>query len=151
MSNRVPRFKTPPMSKIGSTAGITDRNIARPEPVLAKDGAGDNRIQVDTYFTSLPVPSRPTPIVYNGDRNWVRVTLTLETAGPVSVGNMSNLAPVLSGKGRLLQTGVPAEFYVAKGSRLWIESTGINRITRQVEALPWLEQLAGLSGIISSK
>ena len=54
--------------------------------------------------------------------------LTLENAGPVAVGTMSAITPVLSGKGELLETDVPRTFYIAKGTRLYIAATGVNRV-----------------------
>ena len=87
-------------------------------------------------------------MLYNGDRMWARVILTLETAGPVAVGQSSQLQPVLSGKGQLLETGVPTPFTIAKGNRLYIAATGVNRVKVVVEPFPWLEQLTGLLNVI---
>jgi hypothetical protein len=76
------------------------------------------------------------------------VILTLETAGPVAVSTKQQILPVLSGKGQLLETGVPLRFELAKGNRLWVATTSLNRIKVTVQPLPWLEQLAGLLGLI---
>jgi hypothetical protein len=137
----------PAKSKIGPVAGITERNIAKPSTVVSEaPGLGDNRTQVDTYFTTGPRPGEQLPQIYTGDRFWARVTLTLETAGPVSIGNSTKLLPVLGGGGRLLVTNQPVTITVAKGTRLYVASTGVNRIGRVVEPLPWLEQITGILG-----
>lgn len=138
-------------SKIGDTIGITDRNIAKGEPVTARPGLGDNRTQVDTYFTKAPRLGEPAQQIYTGDRLWVTVTLTLETAGPVAVGTSSKITPVLGGQGRLLRTGQQTVFKIAKGTKLYVASTGVNRIGREIAPLPWLEQITGLIGIVAER
>ena len=133
-----------PGSKIGPIS--LDRTRAQsPEPADTT-GAAEHRTFVDTYFTKVPVSGEPTDIIYNGDMVWAKVTLTLETAGPVAVGNLSSITPVLSGKGQLLETDVPTEFFIAKGTRLYIAAAGINRVKRVIEPIPWLEVIAGLVG-----
>lgn len=134
----------PAASKIGPIS--LDRNRAQsPEPANTT-GDAEHRTFVDTYFTRVPQPGDDTDIIYNGDNMWARVTLTLETAGPVAVGNLSSISPVLSGKGQLLETDVPSTFWIAKGTRLYVSATGINRVKRVVEPIPWLETLTGLVG-----
>lgn len=129
-------------SKIGPVS--MDRNVAQtPEPATTT-GAGEIRTFIDTYFTRVPAPGEPTDVVYSADRIWAQVTLTLETAGPVAVGQLSNIAPALSGKGQLLETDVPTKFFVAKGNKLYITSSSINRVKRVVEPVPWLETITGL-------
>lgn len=141
-----------PVSKVGPVQGITDRNQAKsPSTVSAEPGLGDNRTQVDTYFTRGPQVGEQTPLIYTGDRFWARVVLTLETAGPVAVGTSSSLVPVLGGKGALLQTGVPTTFTIAKGTKLYIASTGVNRVQRVIEPLPWLEQITGVLGVVAER
>lgn len=139
-----PRAPAQQPSKIGPVAGLTDRNVARGETVGIKPGLGDNRTQVDTYFTTGPIAGEQTPQIYTGDRLWARVSLTLETAGPVAIGTSTKLQPVLGGGGRLLVTGETITFTVAKGTRLYVASTGVNRVGRVVEPVPWLEQIVGL-------
>lgn len=129
-------------SKIGyDPTQPLDRTKATPaqQPQI-QQGKAEARAMFDTYFTK----AGRTEIIYNGDRQWARITLTLETAGPVSVGNAQQLTPVLSGKGILLQTNVPVAFTIAKGTRLYIAATGVNRVKRMVEPVPWLEQITGL-------
>lgn len=134
------------VSKIGPVS--TDRAMAQsPQPADTTGGA-EHRSFVDTYFTKVPVVGEATDIIYNGDRMWAKVTLTLETAGPVCVGNLSSITPVLSGKGQLLETDVPTIFFIGKGTRLYIAAAGINRVKRIVEPVPWLETIAGLIGSV---
>ena len=76
-----------------------DRTTAQVRAPAATTGQSENKIQIRTYLTT-PGPS---VVLYNGDRMWARLTLTLETAGPVAVGEQSAIVPVTSGKGQLLQ------------------------------------------------
>jgi hypothetical protein len=131
-------------SKIGHVS--TNRTVAQMPKPADTTGGSENRTFVDTYFTKAPVDGEPTEIIYNGDRMWAKITLTLETAGPVAVGNSSSITPVLSGKGQLLETDVPAVFFISKGTRLYVAAAGINRVKRIVEAVPWLETITGLLG-----
>ena len=132
----------PSLSKIGPVS--LDRNVAQAPAPADTVGGGEIKTFIDTYFTKIPVDGEPTDIIYNGDRLWAAVTLTLETAGPVAVGHMSSIAPVLSGKGQLLETGRPTTFIIAKGTRIYVVATGINRIKRTIEPIPWLEMISGL-------
>jgi hypothetical protein len=128
----------------GSKVGMTDlgnRAVASaPKPSL-DTASGNNRTQIYTYFTKPTRVGDDIPVLYSGDRLWARVKLTLETAGPVAVGQSSQLLPVLSGKGALLPTGGQMEFVIAKGTRLYIASTSVNRVKVTIEPLPWLEQI----------
>ena len=107
------------------------------------------RTEVYSYFTN---GSGVSELFYSAE-NWVRIKLTLETAGPVAVGTAANVAPVLSGKGRLLDTGVEYEVYIAKGTRFYIVSESINRVSVTIEPVPWFEQISGeivaAAGILS--
>jgi hypothetical protein len=134
----------PPVSKIGPVS--LDRSVAQAHPPSPDLARVDGRTLIYTFFTALPNVGEPTPILYNGDRLWARITLTLETAGPVSVGTISNLAPVLGGNGELLETDFPMTFDIYKGTRLYILSTGVNRIKVVVSPIPWLEMITGLLG-----
>lgn len=116
-----------------------DRNVATIQAPSDAAGAVENKLKISTFFTIAGT----TQNLYNGDRLWAKVTLTLETAGPVSVGEQNNLQPVLSGNGQLLQTGQPTVFNVAKGNILYVASTSTNRIGVVVEAYPWLEMITG--------
>jgi hypothetical protein len=138
-------------SKIGMAGGrLPSRSTATsPEPQLTQ---GTNRSQYYTYLTSIPTAaSQDTKILYNADRNWATITLTLETAGPVAVGDKQNITPVLSGKGIVLQTGVPKKLTIPKGTKLYIAATAVNRVSIELEPLPWLEQMtAALNQIMTS-
>lgn len=142
---RVPTRMTPrthPSSKIGGFTALGNPAVATAPDASDKIGSGSNGTLIYTYFTKpYDQDGNPTLLLYNADRLWSRVTLTLETAGPVAVGNASQLAPVLSGKGALLEPGMPTTFSVAKGTRLYVASTAVNRIKVAIEPLPWLEQI----------
>lgn len=146
--NKLPPFRgvtnRPGTSKIGPVS--TTRTIASAPAPSATMAGSDDKTFIDTFFTQVPVPGVEPPIIYNGDRVWAKVTLTLETAGPVAVGQQANISPVLSGKGQLLETDVPVSFAIAKGTRLYVASTSINRVKRVIEPLPWLENITGLVG-----
>lgn len=117
-----------------------DPTIASVQAPAVTTGGAQNRLEMSTYLTV----AGGTKVLYNGDRMWAKVTLTLRTAGPVAVGQNAQLTPVLSGKGQLLQTGVPTEFQVAKGNKLYVAATGVNPISVLIEAQPWLETITGL-------
>jgi hypothetical protein len=158
--SKLPPFgRRPVVSKIGPASSSStkigpvslNRTIAQsPEPADTPGGS-DHRTFVDTYFTKVPVVGQATDIIYNGDRTWAKITLTLETAGPVAVGNMSAIAPVLSGKGQLLETDVPTVFFIGQGTRLYVSAAGVNRVKRVIEPVPWLETIAGLvKGVVGA-
>lgn len=152
---RVPRttpFNAKQPSKIGSVAGITERTVARGEALSVNPSqGGETRAMLQTYFTRGPLVGEENPLLYNGDRTWAKITLTLQTAGPVAIGTSSNISPVLSGKGVLLQTGIPISLNIAKGTRLYIASTGVNRVLFLTEPLPWLEQITANLGQLVSR
>ncbi len=122
-----------------------DPSVATVRAPAVTAGGSENRIDIFTYQTK--VSTGGTDVLYPGDRMWAKLTLTLRGAGPVAVGQNANLTPVLSGKGRILQTGVPAIFNVPKGSKLYIASTAISLVDVVVEAFPWLETITGLVGV----
>jgi hypothetical protein len=136
--------KLTPLSK----AALTNRNVASvqaPSPTVA---GAELHTEIYTYIAKPPVDGQ-LPVLYNGDRQYAQVILTLETAGPVAVSTKQQILPVLSAKGQLLETGVPLSFFLAKGNRLWVAATSINRIKVTVQPIPWLEQFAGLLGSIA--
>jgi len=119
--------------------------VAAPNPAVAtasspqtEQGRAEARTYVQTYFTKV---LQETQVLYNGDRQWAKITMTLETAGPVAIGTVQKITPVLSGKGILLVTNEPMSIVIAKGTRLFVASTAVNRVRVQVEPLPWLEQI----------
>jgi hypothetical protein len=85
--------------------------------------------------------------------DWMKVTLVLETAGPVAISTRSDVIPVLSGKGGLLQTNVPREYHLSRGDRLYYGSNAVNRVNVTVESIPYgnaiVELVAGLGGSIN--
>lgn len=124
----------------------TDRGVASVQAPQTTPGRADDRVSIYTYITKIQTTGDGTPILYNGDSLWRRITVTLETAGPVAVGQSADIFPVLSGKGQLLATGVPTSFNIAKGDRLYVVATSVNRVKVVSEALPWLELITGLIG-----
>lgn len=146
--NTVPRAGAMMMP---TAAARPNPTIATPQPVSG--GAQMDRMtEVFTYNTSVGyIQPGQTPILYNGDRNWAQVTLVLDTAGPVVVGTRADLAPIFSGKGWTLTTGEPITFTIAKGNRLYIFSSAVNRVKVQIAPLPWLEQITAALGGIGRK
>lgn len=156
---------TPPRSKIGLPtpgravskigvapgANLTDRGQAMPAPMIAGGGT-DAPSDTYTYFTQIPTTGQQSTVqLYTADRTWAKVTLTLETAGPVAVGTVANLTPVLGGLGIILPVGVPLSWTLAKGSKLYIASTSVNRVKVQVDSIPWLAKITHvLSQILSA-
>ena len=144
MSSKLPpmRFGRQAQSKISPVS--LNPSIAQTPAPATQLGTGENRIQISTYFTRIPTNGQGADILYSADRQWTRLTLVLETAGPVAVGQLANLFPVLSGRGQLLATGVPVAFDVAKGNKLYIAAQSVNRIKVTVAPYPWLETITGL-------
>lgn len=134
-----PRFN--PQTLVGAVKQLKQQDASRVMP-LARGGETPTlqtyRTDISTYFT---VPSPTSQMVYTAE-TWVTVKLTLETAGPVAVGTNAQIAPVLSGKGRLLDTGVEYTFHLARGSSLYIAAEAVNRVSFTVEPIPWAEQIA---------
>lgn len=139
-----------PMQRPGGAVGIAierpNRNLpGTSAPITGTADPGgrvDRQSDISTYFTRIGSVNGQTPTLYNGDRLWCNVTLLLETAGPVAVGTRADLFPVLSGKGMLLDTGVPATFTIGKGTRLYIASDSVNRVKVELAPFPWIEQIA---------
>jgi hypothetical protein len=108
-----------------------------------------SRTEIYTHFTRVG----GTELLYSAE-NWVRVTLLLETAGPVSIGTMASLTPVLGGAGILLDTDVPFQAVFGKGNRLYSAAETINRVKVVIEPIPWLEQIdmdvQRLGGIVAN-
>lgn len=101
----------------------------------------------DIYTRFTQVTGR-SELFYSAEK-WVRIRLLLETAGPVSVSTRQDITPVLSGKGILLQTGEYVEFTLARGDRLFIAASSVNRVQVIIEPFPWLESLLlTLKGIL---
>lgn len=147
MSNRIAPTRAGAMAPMPARPNPT---VASPEPIAAGGGQEDRATEIFTYNTIVGFDKTGTPILYNGDRNWTEVTLILDTAGPVVVGNRAEITPIFSGKGFPLTTGEPVTFTIAKGTRLYIFSSAVNRVKVQLAPVPWLErQSALLSGILA--
>ena len=150
-TNRTPPQRPNPFPQISEKR--PDSTKATTQPVVAGGSELDRITKITTYLTQvgIPDPKLGTPILYNGDRTWAKVTLTLETAGPVAVGTDAVLEPIFSGKGQLLLTDVPMTFTIGKGSRIYVLATALNRIKVTIEPLPWLEQITANAAAIAAK
>jgi len=135
-----------PMAKLGPNTS-TDRTVGSVQAPSATVAGAELHTEISTFF-ARPSTDGQLAVIYNGDRQYAQVILTLETAGPVAVSTKQQVLPVLSGKGQLLETGVPLTFTLAKGNRLWVATSSLNRIKVTVQPLPWMEQFAGLLGLI---
>lgn len=150
---RRPGPPVPPKSKFASSdPAIAGQRPSQSQATLAPPQADQGKAQVNADFTTFFTKATgDSELIYNGDRNWVKVTFLLETAGPVAVGNRAAITPVLSGQGQLLITGTPKTMTVGKGVRIWIASTSVNRVQYSVEPLPWLEQITATLGALLGK
>lgn len=141
---------------------LRDRDLNKFSPKSVEDrihrarrsgtGEGDEEAAIERdpgdtmIFTLLTTPG-DTHLIYTAS-TWVRVRLTLTTAGPVVVGNAQSLDPVTSGKGFFLTPDVPTEFTLGRGSRLYYAATSTNRVSVSLEPIPWLREIADtLTGI----
>lgn len=134
-------------TKLGENVS-TNRNIGSVQAPSATLAGAELTTEIYTYLARPPVDGQ-LPVLYNGDRQYAQVILELETAGPVAVSTKQQILPVLSAKGALLQTGVPRAWFLAKGQRLWVAATAINRINVTIQPIPWLEQLAGMLAMVA--
>lgn len=142
-----PFGRRPPavQNKTGLPTVAESRGIATAHAPETQQGL--LRTEINTYFTK-PTQSR---LLYNGDRLWARVTMLLETAGPVAYGNSAQLEPILSGRGTLLQTNIPTTVVIGKGTQLYIASTSVNRVSVTIEPVPWAEQiLAATTNVVQA-
>lgn len=135
-------FSKNSLAGIANTLSARNKEAARALPD-SKGGETPKHLQNDrtevfTYFTR----PGPTQLFYSAE-NWVRLKMTLETAGPVAVGQRADLTPVTSGKGRLLDIADEFEVILAKGTRFYIASGSVNRVSVTIEPIPWLEQISG--------
>jgi hypothetical protein len=126
-------------SKVGMTSLGSPAIASAPAPA-DNVGQGANRTQIYTYLTKVG----STEVLYSGDRLWARVKVMLETGGPVVVGQQSKLLPITSGTGARLVTNQERDFVIAKGTKLYIASSSVNRVAVTIEPLPWLEQITAL-------
>ena len=149
-ANRPPPGRPGSMSPVAPNAlGRPNRDQATASPI-GNTGEGEQSSDAFTLITRVgPGVDGKTPLIYNGDRRWVKVTLTLQTAGIVVWGTRAELGPIASGNGNELQTNVPVSITIAKGSRLYYLASAVNRVSVQIEPLPWLEQItAGVNSMV---
>src|SRR5262245_61515026 len=90
-------------------------------------------------FTLFTAADGETHLLYSAP-TWVRVRLTLETAGPVSVGTRQDLGRVLSGQGVLLTTNVEQEWDLDREDRLFWVAESINRVKFSVQGIAYGEE-----------
>jgi len=118
---------------------------AKPLPPGRLPGVGEaaakvknptSHTQHQTIFTT-PGQTR----LFVAVQDWARITMTLQTAGPVAIGTSANLLPVLSGNGLLLPTDVPIRFLLPRGDTLYVAANAVNRVSFQVEPQPFYEGL----------
>ncbi len=109
-----------------------------PAPAQADQRAGNYNTTAYTFFT----PAGQVVPFYTATLAWAKITLTLETAGPVEISEKANFT-FLSGQAQALITNVPLSFTIAKGNTMYLGSSTVNRVKVTVEQFPWLEQIVG--------
>jgi hypothetical protein len=134
-SPKLPAGAAPPQTIAGLAGPMAPSSDPRRiEPVK-------NTVQtaIYTYFTQ---PTGLTNLFYStNEREWVRITLNLETAGPVAVGTSQDIAPLGSGKGRNLPTGEDVEIILPPSHRLYILAETVDRVATTISPYPWLYQI----------
>lgn len=73
----------------------------------------------------------------------VRVTLILQTAGPVVVSTRAQVTPVQTGLGLTLVPLQPVTFALPRGSSLYYGASSVQRVSVIVEPIPWANTIAG--------
>lgn len=143
----LPKFSLPSLAKPNKVP-----TTAKPQPPGRIPMIGEKRAGVRNYtnhtetYTSFTVAGQQQ--LYIATESWVQITLTLQTAGPVSIGTRANLLPVLGGAGRLLPTDVPIRFLLPRGDILYVASNAVNRLSVQIEPMPFYEGvLQGLGNV----
>ena len=137
MATRLP----PNIQRIASVASAVTKGAsakaAQATESIKEALQAQHRTDIFTHFTKANGISE---LIFSAEQ-WTRVRLTLENAGPVAIGTREDIAPVLSGKGILLETGVEKEFDIPRGNRLYIVAGTINRVKVIYQPIPWLEQI----------
>ncbi len=98
------------------------------------------RADIRTYFTRADGVTR---LLYSANEQ-IRVRLSLENAGPVSIGTDEDLSPVLGGTGAQLTTDKEERFILSKGDRLFIIAETINRVKVIIEPIPYTPEILAL-------
>ncbi len=129
------------IQRVAQTVGARNKEKSR---ALPDSKGGETPKQLQTYrtevFSYFTQPSLESALLYSAE-NWVVLKLFLETAGPVAVGTAASIVPVLSGHGILLDTDEEYVVTLSKGTRFYIASETINRVSVTIEPIPWLEQI----------
>ena len=137
---------TRPINLLGRNSKVTPGDDPASQPP-GPQWSLTTHTSIQTVFTRAGGTSK---ILDN--KQWARVTLLLETAGPVAFGTTGAITPVLSGKGQLLPTGKEVSFVLPPGDKLYLAAEAINRIGFRTEPLPWLEQIyRGVLALFGSK
>lgn len=139
-------LKADPLTKVTTTPAI--KGIALPGapvaavPAVKATPAVPVPTEVITQVYTITTDTTGTPkLLYLGDRQWAKLTLNLETAGPVTVSTSSS-PKIGEGSGIALQTNQAIEIVMAAGQRLYYASGAVSRVRVIIEPLPWGEQLA---------
>lgn len=144
-----PTIKQRTIGMVGAAIGrLTQMTPMSPEVARAMPDSkgGETPLDLQRYRTDgyelFTTTLGKSVLFYSADQ-WVRIKLTLETAGNVAIGiGRSDILPVLSGKGRLLTTDEEWEVYVPKGARCYYAATSVNRVATTIEPIPWMEQIS---------
>jgi hypothetical protein len=131
-----------PSAQQAQVRSKTAKEVSEGDAVIP---ASKGRAELYTYFTE----TSGSFLLYKAEE-WVRVRLLLETNGPVAVGARDDVAPPLSGKGISLPKDVEITFSLARGNRVYIAATAINRVRFIVEPIPWADQIAVMLGSLIS-
>ena len=136
--NRHPR--TEALRRLGIKTPLATKKVEDMTPFTPEENPKEKYHHTEVY-TRFTTTDGVTQLLYSAE-TWVRLRILLETAGPVAVGTRQEIAPVLSGKGRLLPTGREVELILPKGDRFFIVSESVNRVSWSVEAIPWLQTIS---------
>lgn len=135
----------PPTKSITTGRGgvsVSPRSLASQIPATRVPSADQREGNYNTKTATFLTTPGKTSVLHSADLPWVKVKLLLETAGPVAVSTAQSFS-VTSGEGILLQTNLEREITLPKGSRLYITSTTVNRVSYVVEPIGWAEQILG--------
>lgn len=126
--------------EVAQNLGMPDKTLQRAIPMVTGANA-QPQAPKQTRSYSQVVQAGPTSVLLVTE-SWSTVRLTLRSAGPVAVGTASELMPIASGKGVLLQTDEPYVTNLPGGTRLYVAAGAINRLNVTIEPIPWMEQVA---------
>lgn len=131
----LPIVRKPSPQVASAIRSLSDPNKERGRSAVAPVGSTPTTRSLPTspvvqanasdFFTT---PTDGTQLLYSADQ-WVQVVVTLRTVGPVSCGQNASQVPVQSGKGIALVTNIPVTFTLARGTRLYVASTTVSRLS----------------------